>query len=97
MKKNCWITLCLFAIGFIFTLHTDLDAKGHEKFKVAMLLPGSISDAGWNALAYEGLKAIEKELGAEISHAETRNPDRPRRTIPFLCTRRVSHGVWTRI
>ena len=74
MKKICWITLCLFAIGFIFTVHTDLDAKGHEKFKVAMLLPGSISDAGWNALAYEGLKAIEKELGAEISHAETRTP-----------------------
>ncbi|CAI8048782.1 Putative ABC transporter glucose-binding protein TsgA13 [Geodia barretti] len=39
-----------------------------------MLLPGSISDAGWNALAYEGLKAIEKQLGAEISHAETRTP-----------------------
>ena len=74
MKKNYWITLCLFAIGFIFTMDTTLDAKGHEKFKVAMLLPGSISDAGWNALAYEGLKAIEKQLGAEISHAETRTP-----------------------
>ena len=74
MKKNCWIMLCLFTIGFIFTVHTNLDAKGHEKFKVAMLLPGSISDAGWNALAYEGLKAIKKELGAEISHAETRTP-----------------------
>lgn len=55
-------------------MQTNLDAKAHEKFKVAMLLPGSISDAGWNALAYEGLKAIEKELGAEISHAETRTP-----------------------
>ena len=74
MQKICWITLCLFAIGFIFTVPTNLDAKGHEEFKVAMLLPGSISDAGWNALAYEGLKAIEKELGAEISHAETRTP-----------------------
>ena len=74
MKKIYWITLCLFAIGFIFAVHTNLDAKGHEKFKVAMLLPGSISDAGWNALAYEGLKAIEKQLGAEISHAETRTP-----------------------
>jgi basic membrane lipoprotein Med (substrate-binding protein (PBP1-ABC) superfamily) len=52
----------------------NLEAKGHEKFKVAMLLPGSISDAGWNALAYEGLKEIEKQLGAEISHIETRTP-----------------------
>ena len=66
--------LCLFAIGLMLIWSADLEAKGHEKFKVAMLLPGSISDAGWNALAYEGLKEIEKQLGAEISHAETRTP-----------------------
>ena len=66
--------LCLFAIGFILVGNIDLNAKGHDKFKVAMLLPGSISDAGWNALAYEGLKEIEKQLGAETSHAETRTP-----------------------
>ena len=66
--------LCLFIIGLMLIGSTNLEAKGHEKFKVAMLLPGSISDAGWNALAYEGLKAIEKQLGAEISHAETRTP-----------------------
>ncbi len=51
------------------------DKKAAEKpFKVAMLLPGSASDAGWNALAFEGLKAIEKELGAQISHIESRTP-----------------------
>ena len=66
--------LCFFVIGLMLIGSTNLEAKGHEKFKVAMLLPGSISDAGWNALAYEGLKAIEKQLGAEISHAETRTP-----------------------
>ena len=68
------LCLCLFTIGIVLIANTSLDAKGYEKFKVAMLLPGSISDAGWNALAYEGLKAIEKQLGAEISHAETRTP-----------------------
>ena len=66
--------LCLFIIGLMLIGNPNLAAKGHEKFKVAMLLPGSISDAGWNALAYEGLKAIEEQLGAEISHAETRTP-----------------------
>ena len=66
--------LGIFIIGFMLIQNANLEAKGHEKFKVAMLLPGSISDAGWNALAYEGLKAIEKQLGAEISHAETRTP-----------------------
>ena len=66
--------LCFSIIGLTLIGSTNLEAKGHEKFKVAMLLPGSISDAGWNALAYEGLKAIEKQLGAEVSHAETRTP-----------------------
>ena len=66
--------LCLIAIGFILIGHTDLSAKGHEQFKVALLLPASITDGGWNALAYDGLKAIEKELGAKISHVESRTP-----------------------
>ena len=85
MKNFCWTVLRLFAIGFILVTNIDLDAKGHEKFKVAMLLPGSISDAGWNALAYEGLVAIEKELGAGNQPRRNANPIRSRRTIPFLC------------
>lgn len=39
-------------------------------FKVALLTPGPISDAGWNAMAYEGLQAIKEELGAEVSTQE---------------------------
>lgn len=74
MKHICWIALWLLTLGIILPDNTELDAKGHEKFKVAMLLPASISDAGWNALAYDGLKAIEKELGAKISHVESRTP-----------------------
>ena len=66
--------LCLIAIGFILIGHTDLYAKGHDKFKVALLLPASVTDGGWNAFAYDGLKAIEKELGAKISHIESRTP-----------------------
>lgn len=66
--------LCIIAIRFILIGHTDLYAKGHEKFKVALLLPASVTDGGWNAFAYDGLKAIEKELGAKISHIESRTP-----------------------
>ena len=66
--------LCLLAIGFMLIGNTSPYAKGHEKFKVALLLPASITDGGWNALAYDGLKAIEKELGAKISHVESRTP-----------------------
>ncbi|MCY4569990.1 MAG: BMP family ABC transporter substrate-binding protein, partial [Candidatus Poribacteria bacterium] len=66
--------LCIFAIGFMLIGKTPLYAKGYEKFKVALLLPASITDGGWNAFAYDGLKAIEKELGAKISHVESRTP-----------------------
>ena len=66
--------LCLFIIGFTLIGTVPLYAKEHEKFKVALLLPASITDGSWNALAYEGLKAIEKELGAKISHVESRTP-----------------------
>lgn len=43
-------------------------------FKVALLSPGPVSDAGWNALAYEGLLAIRDQLGAEIAQVQTSTP-----------------------
>lgn len=49
------------------------DATG-PAFRVALLTPGSIADGGWNASSYEGLGRIRDELGAEISHVETRTP-----------------------
>ena len=68
------VALYFFSVGLLLIGNTELSAKGHEKFKVALLLPASITDGGWNAFAYDGLKAIEKELGAEISHVESRTP-----------------------
>jgi basic membrane protein A and related proteins len=44
------------------------------KFKVALLSPGPVSDAGWNALAYEGLLAIRDQLGAEVAQVQTKTP-----------------------
>ena len=72
--------LCLFSIGFMLGCERFQDsskiihAPESETFKVGMLLPGSISDQGWNALAHDGLKAIETELGAEISYVESLTP-----------------------
>ena len=43
-------------------------------FTVALLTPGPVSDAGWNAGAYEGLREIEKELGAGVSHVQVSSP-----------------------
>lgn len=44
--------------------------KTTESFRVALLTPGSISDAGWNALAYDGLKALEAEMDAQVDNQE---------------------------
>ncbi|MCG9895089.1 MAG: BMP family protein [Fimbriimonadaceae bacterium] len=38
--------------------------------KVALLTPGPVSDAGWSAMAYDGLQAIKTDLGAEVSNQE---------------------------
>lgn len=43
------------------------------EIKVGLLTTGDINDGGWNQLAYDGLKAIEKETGAKISNQVTKN------------------------
>ena len=53
----------------------DIYTPESEMFKVGMLLPGAISDQGWNALAHDGLKAIEAELGAEVDYVESLTPE----------------------
>ena len=49
-------------------------AHGGNRFKVALLSPGPVSDAGWNALAYEGLLAIRDQLDAEVAQVQTNTP-----------------------
>jgi basic membrane lipoprotein Med (substrate-binding protein (PBP1-ABC) superfamily) len=49
-------------------------APAAKPFRVGLLTPGSINDGGWNSLAWEGMQRIQKELGAEISHQETKTP-----------------------
>lgn len=43
-------------------------------FSVALLTPGPVSDSGWNASAFDGLTAIEKQLGAKVSHVQVSRP-----------------------
>ena len=40
------------------------------KFKMGLLTPGSINDQGWNTMAYNALKRVEKDLGAEVANVE---------------------------
>ncbi len=45
-----------------------------DRFEVALLTSGSIADEGWNAAAYDGLKRIQRDLGAAAFHREARTP-----------------------
>lgn len=49
-------------------------AAGPHRFEAALLTPGPVSDAGWNASAYEGLKLIQRRLGAETVPVQTSSP-----------------------
>lgn len=53
---------------------TDRRPSTPAPLRVGLLTPGSIDDGGWNQIAYEGLKRVESELGAEISHQITKTP-----------------------
>lgn len=75
------LIVCLLVIGSIVGCERVQDsskiiyAPAPGTFKVGMLLPGSIDDQGWNALAHDGLTAIESALGAEIDYVESLTPD----------------------
>jgi basic membrane lipoprotein Med (substrate-binding protein (PBP1-ABC) superfamily) len=53
---------------------TTSSAPAQKAFRVGLLTPGSINDGGWNAIAYEGIQRCKTELGAEVSHQETKTP-----------------------
>lgn len=66
--------LALPLVGSLPSCSRPPAAKPAEGFRVALLTPGPVSDAGWNAGAFEGLKAIERELGAKVSHVQVKTP-----------------------
>src|SRR5215469_597919 len=46
----------------------------NSTFKIALLTPGPVSDAGWNAAAFDGLQLIKTDLGAETALVQTQSP-----------------------
>jgi basic membrane protein A len=43
-------------------------------FRVALLTPGPVSDAGWNASAFQGLQLIKARLDAQTAMVQTSSP-----------------------
>ena len=46
---------------------TGLTDGKTSAFKLAMLLPNPVDDKSWSQAGYEGLRLVEKELGAEVA------------------------------
>src|ERR1700676_4103440 len=69
---------CLLLLFAAFSICAS--ACNHESsptpntFNVALLTPGPVSDAGWNAAAFDGLQLIKKTLGAETAMVQTTSP-----------------------
>jgi basic membrane protein A and related proteins len=56
--------------------HDEEQSGGSQSkpFRVALLTPGPVSDAGWNAAAFDGLQSIKTQLGAETALVQTTSP-----------------------
>ena len=58
--------VCGLIVALSFLAGCDRGTSGGgNAFRVAMILPGSDTDKGWNQMAREGLDRIRSELGAE--------------------------------
>src|SRR5687768_13644068 len=58
--------VCGLMVALSFFVGCDRGTSGGgNAFRVAMILPGSDTDKGWNQMAREGLDRIKNELGAE--------------------------------
>ena len=73
MKHHFPATTTL-ALAATLACGTDREATDTTTPGVALLTPGPVSDAGWNAGAYEGLRRIGDSLGLRISHQQTLTP-----------------------
>jgi len=58
----------------VLTLAACGEGARDTSFRVALVTPGSIADAAWNAGAWDGLQMIRDSLGVPVSHVEARTP-----------------------
>jgi basic membrane protein A and related proteins len=71
---------CLILAGLILvfgscrTSEVSENGTGAVPFRVALLTPGPVSDAGWNASAFDGTQLIKSKMGAEVAMVQTDSP-----------------------
>ncbi|MEW6226776.1 MAG: BMP family protein [Bacillota bacterium] len=64
-------TKIIVAVAFVLTamLGTPI-VTAQAPLKIAIVMPGVITDQAWNQSGYEGLLAIQKQFGAQIAYTE---------------------------
>jgi len=68
------ILVVLSVVGLVACTSPRKSPVNDSTFRVALLTPGPVSDAGWNAAAFDGLQLIKENLGAETALVQTRSP-----------------------
>jgi basic membrane lipoprotein Med (substrate-binding protein (PBP1-ABC) superfamily) len=69
VTRGCLLAV-LALLGFALAGEPPAEAATAKK-KIAMIMPGSIQDADFNAVGYVALKALEKEYDLQVSHSES--------------------------
>ena len=74
--KAYWIAILVVLpiAGLVACTSPRKKSASAPTFRVALLTPGPVSDAGWNAAAFDGLQLIKAKLGAETALVQTRSP-----------------------
>lgn len=67
------IRLCLVTAATLASLSCS-GSSPQAGFRVALVTPGSVSDAAWNSGAYAGLLLIRDSLEGQVSQVEARTP-----------------------
>lgn len=67
MTRRSYIAGMAVAAAVTMSLPT---AAWADTLKMGLLVPGSVSEEGWNRIGYNALKGVEKELGAQVSYVE---------------------------
>ncbi len=69
-RRFALLTMLIASCAFGGALVGSGPAAAVDKLKVAMILPGPISDDDWNTGGYKGLQVAAKALGVEAAYSE---------------------------
>lgn len=69
-NRMTFFSVCMVTLALTLTGAPLKGAMAADEFRVAIVLPGTITDESFCQTGYEGLKRMEKELGAKIAYSE---------------------------